>query len=132
MGKAVGRELGGDFGEALLGWLGVHFGAHVGGGLGEEIGGELAKHYFKDGWESPASALGECYELMGIGSGVDAKVAKKAYRRKSMELHPDKPGGSEEAMTKLNICKELVLIDCEATARRGGSGGGRRNVDPEL
>ena len=58
---------------------------------------------------------------MGIDESTNAAAAKKAYRKKSMQLHPDKPGGSEEAMTKLNICKELVLIDCQH--KRQGRGG---------
>lgn len=68
-----------------------------------------------------AGALAECHQLMGIDESTNAAAAKKAYRKKSMQLHPDKPGGSEEAMTKLNICKELVLIDCQH--KRQGRGG---------
>ena len=44
-------------------------------------------------------------------------MAKKAYRKLSRRLYPDRPGGSHEQMTKLNICKELVLIDCDARAK---------------
>eukprot|EP01052_Picozoa_sp_SAG31_P043489 SAG31_NODE_7260_length_1739_cov_1.354268_2_plen_127_part_00 len=39
-----------------------------------------------------AGALTECHELLGIDGDTDIASAKKAYRMKSLELHPDRPG----------------------------------------
>lgn len=69
------------------------------------------------------------YEVLGIGKDASADEIKKAFRRKAVELHPDK-GGSEEAFKEVNEAYE-VLKD-EAKRKRydqfghagvGGNGG---------
>jgi len=42
-----------------------------------------------------------CYEILGIDRSADAATVKKAYRKLSMQWHPDKnPDGKEEATAK--------------------------------
>lgn len=52
------------------------------------------------------------YETLGVTGDATAADIKKAWRRKSSAAHPDKAGGSHEAMSKINLAYE-VLIDEE-------------------
>lgn len=71
------------------------------------------------------------YETLGIAKAASADEIKKAFRRKAVELHPDKEGGDETKFKEVNEAYE-VLKD---TAKRqrydqfghagvGGNGGG--------
>jgi curved DNA-binding protein CbpA len=56
--------------------------------------------------------LGECgkstkadmnfYETLGIGASATPDEIKKAFRKKAKDNHPDREGGSDEAMSKIN------------------------------
>jgi hypothetical protein len=42
------------------------------------------------------------YQVLGVDEGVGFEVAADAYRKKAMACHPDRPGGSNDAMVNLN------------------------------
>lgn len=77
------------------------------------------------------------YSILGIPRSASADDIKKAYRRMSKELHPDKHKGDKAAETKfkevneayeaLSDPKKRQMYDQfgEAGARNGGGGGGQ-------
>jgi molecular chaperone DnaJ len=48
------------------------------------------------------------YEVLGIGKGASADEIKKAFRRKAVELHPDKQGGDEAKFKEVNEAYEVL------------------------
>jgi molecular chaperone DnaJ len=48
------------------------------------------------------------YEVLGVGKDASADEIKKAFRRKAVELHPDKQGGDEEKFKELNEAYEVL------------------------
>lgn len=42
------------------------------------------------------------WEVFGVGKDADPDVVEATYKIKAKKLHPDKPGGSAEAMSELN------------------------------
>jgi molecular chaperone DnaJ len=71
------------------------------------------------------------YEILGVSKDASADEIKKAFRRKAVELHPDKQGGDEEKFKEINEAYE-VLKDSSKRQRYdqfghagvGGNGGG--------
>ena len=55
------------------------------------------------------------YDILGIKKDASADEIKKAFRRKAVELHPDK-GGDEKAFKEVNEAYE-VLKDKEKRQR---------------
>jgi hypothetical protein len=51
---------------------------------------------------SAPSALRTDLAQLGLNAVADAATVKRAYRQMSMRHHPDRPGGSHEAMQALN------------------------------
>ncbi len=70
------------------------------------------------------------YETLGIGKSASADEIKKAFRRKAIELHPDKQGGDEAKFKEINEAYEVLKdpgkkqrYDQFGHAGVGGSGG---------
>lgn len=51
----------------------------------------------------PASITRDWWSVLGVGKDASPEQIKAAYRKKSAENHPDKVGGSEAAMTEINL-----------------------------
>lgn len=49
------------------------------------------------------------YEVLGLRPGASSAEIEAMYRVKAKALHPDAPGGSEEAMKVLNAARERLL-----------------------
>ena len=47
------------------------------------------------------------YEVLGLDSNADAETIKKAFRRASMQNHPDR-GGDQEEMSKVNQANDIL------------------------
>lgn len=48
------------------------------------------------------------YETLGVAPEASAELITKAYRSRSQSAHPDREGGSHEAMAALNVAYSIV------------------------
>lgn len=48
------------------------------------------------------------YEVLGVSKNASADEIKKAFRRKAVELHPDKQGGDEAKFKEVNEAYEVL------------------------
>lgn len=54
------------------------------------------------------SSKRDYYEVLGVGKNASADEIKKAFRRKAVELHPDKEGGDETKFKEVNEAYEVL------------------------
>lgn len=70
----------------------------------------LVKASFRGFRALPAPVSTSWRAVLGVSGGVqDLDAIKNAYRARAARLHPDRPGGSHEAMSALNA----ALVDAE-------------------
>jgi molecular chaperone DnaJ len=55
-----------------------------------------------------ATTKRDYYEILGVGKNASADEIKKAFRRKAVELHPDKEGGDEAKFKEVNEAYEVL------------------------
>jgi len=53
-----------------------------------------------------------CWEVLGIPCTRDRDQINVAYRNKTRECHPDRPGGSHDRMAELNTARDQALAQC--------------------
>lgn len=59
----------------------------------------------------PPGARREWWEVLGISRDSTRETVKAAYRRLASINHPDRPGGSHEAMATLNAAQDAALAE---------------------
>ena len=65
--------------------------------------------------------MSNLYECLGVPKGATDEEIKKAYRKKSMILHPDRDGGNNEAFSAMKKAYE-VLSDKQGRAHYDETG----------
>ena len=58
------------------------------------------------------------YEVLGVARGATADEIKKAYRKKAVQLHPDKNPGDNTAEEKFKEATEAYSVLSDAEQRR--------------
>jgi len=78
------------------------------------------------------------YDLLGVPPTASVDDIKRAYKKKALRLHPDKPTGNAEEFKNLTHAYEILCDDDkrriydmsgEAGLEQGGMGGG---MDPQV
>jgi DnaJ family protein A protein 2 len=65
--------------------------------------------------------MSDLYEVLRIKKGASEEEIRKAYKSRSLETHPDKPGGSKEDFQTVNQAKQ-ILLDPAARAEYDATG----------
>jgi hypothetical protein len=119
-GAAAGSAAAGAFAETFLGkeWrdsfatIGGITGGLVGTLAGAFAGNAVARTFTAQDFLSPTGGLegtlGQCRALLGVTRRSTAAEVRVAYKAAARLAHPDR-GGTQEAMVRLNFCKEALL-----------------------
>lgn len=57
----------------------------------------------------PAPGERTCWQVLGIEPTQNAQAIDNAWRERAKVCHPDRPGGSHDAMTELNTARDQTL-----------------------
>lgn len=66
----------------------------------------------------PAPVPEQWWHVLGVGIQATAAEIDTAYRAKAKEAHPDKPGGSDAAMARLNAARDQAMDNLTAKGTR--------------
>lgn len=55
-----------------------------------------------------------CWQVLGIERTLDVKAINDAWRKCSQICHPDRPGGSHDAMAELNTARDQALAEIQS------------------
>ena len=69
-------------------------------------GGTMMERAFSGFVALPAPA--SPWDVLGLNPGASEAEIEAAYRQKAKAVHPDRPGGSHEAMTRLNEARATL------------------------
>jgi len=79
------------------------------------------------------------YECLGVSKEATADEIKKAFRKKSLLLHPDKPNGDAEKFKKINEAYQTLgdpqkknIYDIQQKGGIPGNGGMPHNFHPNM
>jgi len=70
------------------------------------------------------------YETLGVSPDASKEEIKRAYRRRAAKAHPDRKGGSAEAMKQLNTA--YALLSDDAARERYDTGGEQPSAQQSL
>jgi molecular chaperone DnaJ len=59
----------------------------------------------------------EFYDILGVSRGASAEEIKKAYRKKAMELHPDRNRGDKEKEAEFKKVNEAYATLSDASKK---------------
>lgn len=62
----------------------------------------IVRAAFKGFLALPPGSAEDWREVLGVGPDASLEAVEAAFRAKAREVHPDRPGGSTEEMTRLN------------------------------
>jgi len=71
------------------------------------------------------------YDTLGVAKGADAITIKRAYRKRAAKAHPDRPGGSHQAMVVVDRAYK-TLSDPEKRAHYDQTGEDEPKPHPPL
>lgn len=98
-------------------------------GIARILTGKSLSQMIKKGWDlwgadalknliveqPPEDPLRGDYELVGVSPSCSDRILRAAYKAKAQEVHPDKPGGSDEAFKTVDEAMDRI---CQARGIR--------------
>jgi len=110
---SIGGGIGGAYAGAALGGLLGPIGGLVGGVLGGVAGSNAAQtlsdHLTCMIFDLPKTAAVEkAYAYLGVSHKADNSKINSAFRKLSLQYHPDKPGGSTEKFYELQSFFQII------------------------
>lgn len=76
----------------------------------------IVRAAFKGFLALPPGETEDWREVLGVSPGAGLDEAQAAFRRRAREAHPDKPGGSADAMARLNAAMAAARAELSGRA----------------